>query len=102
MFEAFAHFHAMKQSLQEAYVHPADVRAPPLLAFILVMDLCMCSKALILVFLRMVVQEGYIGADQNWEYLNRFIQPVRTCHAEMLCLLLLAAGFAAAPRVVFA
>ena len=55
-----------------------------------------------LVFLRMVVQEGYIGADQNWEYLNRFIQPVRTCHAEMLCLLLLAAGFAAAPRVVFA
>lgn len=46
MFEAFAHFHAVRQSLQEAYVHPAD--------------------------------EGYIGADQNWEYLNRFVQP---CYA---------------------
>ena len=23
-----------------------------------------------------LLQEGYIGADQNWEYLNRFIQPV--------------------------
>jgi len=28
--------------------------------------------------MRVVLQEGYIGADQNWEYLNRFIQPVRS------------------------
>jgi hypothetical protein len=28
----------------------------------------------------MIAQEGYIGADQNWEYLNRFIQPVSWVH----------------------
>ena len=69
MFEAFAHFHAVRQSLQEAYVHPADVSAPSR-ARTRVCRLAAtadCAPA---------AQEGYIGADQNWEYLNRFVQPV--------------------------
>jgi len=35
-----------------------------------------CQPALIVRCCRGCLQEGYIGADQNWEYLNRFIQPV--------------------------
>ena len=32
-----------------------------------------------------MLQEGYIGADQNWEYLNRFIQPV-SCLPKRSCI----------------
>jgi len=42
--------------------------------------------------MRVVLQEGYIGADQNWEYLNRFIQPVRSSFMFQCCCICPAPG----------
>jgi len=99
MFELIANAHVMRQSLQEAYVHPADVsaRAPsPPSARNRCVNIggsgcrpphrpsggggaCSLWRAVLIVRrCRACPQEGYIGADQNWEYLNRFIQPVST------------------------
>jgi hypothetical protein len=92
--------------LQEAYVHPADVCAhfPGLLLAVKV-RLCLHTSAPVHSLrpqlhtwawtdserLCVVLQEGYIGADQNWEYLNRYIQPVSSsacfccCFCSVLC-----------------
>ncbi len=70
MFDLIHHCYAAKSMLAEIYVHPNEVHDPAFLNYDL--SISTLEFDLLLIF-----QEGYIGDAENWEYANRFIQPVR-------------------------